>query len=140
MKNLATAIKSKASGSAFNTAIGGRLYRGAAPDGATYPYVVYLLPISDDPQSESTFTEDCELVQMQFSIFSNTQGSTNEVETIFGYLKALYDWCNLTITGSELFYMQRTNAILMSEDHTTINGNQRVWHYAVDYEILTQLN
>ncbi|MCK4824253.1 hypothetical protein KA005_51350, partial [bacterium] len=62
MKNLTTAIWGQLSGSDFSSAIGGRLFKGQAPDGTEYPYAVYLV-ISDVP--ERTFSELYENVIIQ---------------------------------------------------------------------------
>jgi len=136
MKNLATALYSKLSGSDFFSNIGGRVYKDDAPDGTDYPYAVFML-ISDVP--EYTFSEQYESVQIQFSIFSNASGST-EIEDLYTNLKSLYDECSLSITSSALIWMRRQNATLMMEEHTTPSGIQRVRHYAVDYEIYTSLD
>jgi len=135
MKNLTTAIYGKLSGSALAAHIGTRLYKGRAPEGASYPYIVFMV-VSDAP--DNTFTEYLEDVLIQFSCFSSTSGST-EAENIYTDLKTLYDDCAMTITGSTLLYMQRTNATLMVEDHTTPGGMIQVWHYAVDYSIKTKV-
>ena len=135
MKALTTAIYGKLSGSLLDTAIGGRMYKGRAPDGATYPYVVYLL-VSDVP--DNTFQEDLERVTIQFSLFSSASSST-EVEDMYSYLKTLYDDCTMTITGETLLFMHRNSASLMVEDHATISGTVQVWHYAVDYLIMTKV-
>lgn len=135
MKNLTTAIYGKLSGSALASHIGTRLYKGRAPTNASYPYIVYNL-ISNYP--DDTFSEDLENAIIQFSIFSTTSGST-EAEDIYADLKTLYDDCTMTITGETLLYMMRTHAILMVEDHTTDSGTIKVWHYAVDYEIMTKV-
>ena len=140
MKNLATAITTKFTAApggvhnSFYTDIGGRFYRGRAPARTQYPYAVYLLPISDVP--EKTFTEDYENVLIQFSLFSDSS-SSSEVEDMFTYLKALYDECSLTITGSTLVWMKRGNATLADEEHTTPSGTTKVWAYHIEYEILT---
>ena len=139
MLNLTKAIYAKLAGSALASDIGGRLHKGRAPEGTEYPYVVYMV-ISDVP--EKTFTEDFENVVIQFSLFSATQSSSNEVETMFADLKTLYDECSLTITGSTLLRMKRAIATLMVEDHTLPppHGTVEVWHNAVDYEVLLETN
>ena len=133
MKALSAAIYGKLSGSALAARIGTRLYKGRAPEGATYPYVVYLI-VANSP--EKTFSEDFENTLIQFSIFSDASGST-EVEDIYTDLKTLFDECSLTITGSTLVWMKRENTMLMVEDHTTTAGTIQVWHYAVEYSIKT---
>ena len=134
MKQLTTAIYGKISGSNFSTAIGGRLYKGRAPQPATYPYAVYFV-VSDAP--DKTYTESFENVVVQFSLFSTASGTT-EIEDIYTYLKALYDECALSITGSTLIWMRRANAVFQTEDHTTLAGTAQVWAYHVDYDIMTQ--
>lgn len=134
MKALTTAIYSKMSGSSLNTAIGGRFYKGHAPEGTEYPYVVFML-VSDVPAD--TFKHKLDDVLIQFSLFSATSSST-EVEDMYGYLKALYDDCSMTPTSQTLIWMKRENATLMLEDHIILNGTVAVWHYAVDYSIMTQ--
>jgi len=134
MKQLTTAIYGKISGSDFSTAIGGRLYKGRAPQPATYPYAVYFV-VSDAP--DKTYTESFENVVVQFSLFSTASGTT-EIEDIYTYLKALYDECALSITGSTLIWMRRANAVFQTEDHTTLAGTAQVWAYHVDYDIMTQ--
>lgn len=136
MKNLTTAVFGKASGSTFLSYIASRLYKGRAPEGTDYPYAVYKV-VTDTP--EKTFTEDYENVIIQFSLFSSTSGST-EIENMYTYLKALYDECALTITGSTLVWMKRSNAVFQIEDHTTPQGTVQVWAYHVDYDIMTSLD
>ncbi|MCK9597714.1 MAG: DUF3168 domain-containing protein [Sphaerochaeta sp.] len=136
MKELSTAIFSKLSGSALSAHIGNRLFKGRAPEGAEYPYAVYII-VSNSP--EKTFSEDFENTIIQFSLFSAASGST-EVEDMYEDLIALYDECAMTLTSSTLVWMKRTNATLMIEDHTTPAGTVQVWHYAVDFEVMTSLN
>ena len=136
MKNLTTAIYAKKTGSTFETAINSRLYKVIAPENPTFPYAVFKV-IDDTP--EHTYSESYENVLIQFSLYSSTSGTT-EVEDIFTKLCALYDECSLSITGETLVHMQRQSAYLISEEHTTINGLQKIWHYPVEYFLLVQRN
>lgn len=136
LKNLTTAIFGKMTSSTdLYSDIGGRLFKGRAPEGAEYPYVVYLL-VSNNP--DKVFVSNYEDALIQFSLFSSTSGST-QVEDMYTHLKALYDECSMTITSETLIWMRRENAILMVEDHTTPAGTVQVWHYAVDYLITTKV-
>ena len=137
MINLSKALITKAASSDFLSDVQGRLFKGRAPEGAQYPYAVYLI-VSNAP--EKTYTESFENTIIQFSLFSAASGST-EIENMYTDLKALYDECAMTIPGglSTLIWMKRENATLMVEDHTTPAG-VGVWHYAVDYTIMTQLS
>lgn len=135
MKSLSASVFSKcAVGTALHSSIGGRLYKGRAPEAAEYPYVVFSL-VSDVPAD--TFKSNLEDVNIQFSIFSSAS-SSGEVEDIFNNLKALYDDCSLTISGNTLIWMKRENAQLMPEEHTVPGGLQDVWHYAVDYSVMME--
>lgn len=134
MKILTTAIYGKLSGSALAAHVGNRLFKGRAPEGAEYPYIVYLL-ITDMP--DYTFKNTLENVTIQFSLFS-ANPSTSEAEDMFTDLKTLYDDCTFSISASTLIWMIRQNAILMAEDHTVKDGTIQVWHYAVDYSIITE--
>lgn len=138
MKALTQAIFAKcAVGTSLHTAIGGRLFKGRAPSSAAYPFIVYEV-ISDVPTD--TFTEHIEEVMIQFSIFSSNRQSADEVEDLFGYLKTLYDNCELTISGYTHILMTRGNASLMSEEVTTKSGTEEIWHYAVEYTVVMQKN
>ena len=135
MKDLTTAIYSKASGSSFLNAISGRFYKGRAPEGADYPYTLYRL-VSGYP--DDVFNGDYENVLFQFSSFSSTSGST-EIEDIFTYLTALYDDCDMTITNETLIYMRRESFNMFIDEHTTPSGTIQVWAYHVDYRILVKV-
>jgi hypothetical protein len=136
LKNLSTAIYGKISGSAFATSIGGRLYKGRAPQNPTFPYVVYYL-ISDNPRN--TFAERIEDVLIQFSIFSTASGST-EIEDIFANLKSLYDNCDLSIVGNTHLMMERQGASLTSGEMDVTAGTGEYWQYDVDYSIMMKKN
>jgi hypothetical protein len=137
MKNLTTAIFAKCGvATDLYSDVGGRIYKGRAPEGASYPYVVFFL-VSDMPAG--TFTEDIEDVLIQFSLFSKTSSST-EIEDMFTHLKALYDDCSLSVTGNTFLYMHRQNTTAAIEDHTTPTGEAQVWAYYVDYSIMMKKN
>jgi len=132
MLNLKKAIYGKLSGSLLTADIGGRFYDTQAPEGAEYPYVVYLI-VSDVP--DNVFQGYYEDVLIQFSLFSATPNNSTEIEGMYGHLKTLYDECSFNITDQTLIWMRRENAILTIEDHTTPAGTIQVWHYAVDYMV-----
>jgi len=137
MKNLSTAIYQKASTSgALWTAIGGRFYKGVAPSGAVYPYVVYKL-ISDN--ADGGFREEIEDCEFQFSIFS-ASSSSGEVEDLYTALKSVFDKCSLSVTGNTFLHMLRQHSTLFEDELQNPNGTGWVWHYAVDYNIMIQKN
>jgi len=136
VKNLSTAIFSKISGSAFYTSIGGRLYKHRAPQNPTWPYAVYFI-ISDVPRD--TFTDSLEEVLVQFSIFSQTSGST-EIEDIVTNLKTLYDDCTLSITGNTHLLMVRENSSLTSGEADVTTGSGEYWQADLDYTVMMKKN
>ena len=134
MKALTTATYGKAAGSAFETAIGGRLYKGWAPEGKAYPYAVYMV-VTDAP--DHVFAKDGDEALIQFSVFSSASSSA-EVEDIVGYLRALYDDCALTVTGHVVIRFAWQNTTPGDEDHTTPDGTVHVWAYHVEYLVTRQ--
>lgn len=136
MLNLTTALYGRLSGSALADHIGNRMFKGQAPDGAVYPYIVYFV-VTNTP--DHTFSEDFENTIIQFSLFSSESGTT-EIENMYADLKTLYDEKTFSITGSTLVWMRRSNANFIVEDHVTTAGTQRVWAYHVEFEVLTSLN
>lgn len=131
MKALSQAIFTKLSGSAFSTDIGGRLYKGQAPDGAEFPYAVYFT-VSDVPEYPGGKT--IEQILLQFDLFSSASSSA-EIEDMLTHLRALYDDVVLTITGYTSIYFIRGNHIPMRDEVTTTAGTVGVWHYVQEYEI-----
>lgn len=133
MKQISTGIYAKCtSGTSLHTAIGGRIYKGYAPQEATFPYIVFSL-ISDVPGN--TWGSNIQETLWQFDIFSIATGST-EIEDIYTYLKSLYDNCTLTVTSATFIKMTRESSALMVEEMTTSAGETLVWHYSVDYTVI----
>ena len=140
MNNLLTSIMSKTSGQSISNDVGGRIFLDQAPDGVEYPYIVFFI-VTDTPGK--TFTEDFENIIIQFSLFSASSGAT-EITTMYRDLKALFDECALTIppTGTEtdkLIWFKRQNLTTMMDEVVVADATQNVKHWAVDYEILSQL-
>lgn len=131
---LTTAIYDKLAGSALNTAIGGRLFEGVAPEGTEFPFAVYMI-VSDTPAD--TFTDSLDDVLIQFSLFSQKPGSS-EVKGLYSDLKTLYDDCPLTVAGRTIVWMKRVRMSLAPEEETTPQGTGMIWHCDVDYNIIEQ--
>jgi len=122
--------------SGFMTSIGNRFYDTEAPQGAVYPYVVYLI-VSD--VKDWQFVERFEDVLIQFSIFS-TASSSGEAKDIYTKLLALFDEQYLNIAAMVQFlWMWRNITTIMKEDHTTPTGTVGVWHIAVDFDIFYEV-
>jgi len=135
MYNLTTAIITKAAASTFLSSISGRLYNGTT-ENTDYPYCCIILPVSNDPQSLSSFDKDYEIVRMQFSIFSKT---VSDALLIYGYLTTLYDDCTFSITGRTLIKMERINTTMIPEEHTIADRTIQARHIATDYLIATKV-
>lgn len=135
MNNILTAISTKLSGSSLSSDVGGRIYEvGGVPNEPELPYVVVMI-ISDEP--DNAFYQDGEDVWIQFSLFSSSS-SASEVSTMYGHLKTLFDDCDLSITGSTLVWMRRDNLTTGMEEITVDDATQRIRHWSVDYQIITQ--
>lgn len=131
MKALSTAIFGKLAGSSLDTDIGGRLFKGGAPQDSSLPYVVFFI-VSDVPEYPGGKT--IERVLLQFSLFSSASGST-EIEDMLTHLRALYDDVVLTITGYTSIYFIRGNLTTMRDEITTADGTVGVWHYVQEYSV-----
>ena len=124
----------KTTGSAFSTAVGGRIFEGKAPERAVLPYCVFFIVHA---RPDKTFTEDYSDIIIQFSMFSDSEGVT-EITGIYEALQSLFDECTLTITSATLIRMHETNLITGVEDITTQSAADRVRHWSADYEILIE--
>lgn len=136
MNYLLQAIMTKLSGSSLSTYVGNRIYLDRAQEGAALPYVVFFIV---GVMPDKTFSEDYEDVYIQFSLFSSSSGVT-EITTMYNYLIASFDECSLTITGSTLVWMKRSNLATMVEDVTINNAAVSLKHWAVDYNVLLSTN
>lgn len=137
MSNLAyltTGIYAKTTGSSLSSNTGGRIFKGIAPPGAEFPYVVFSV---ESATPDRTFTEVFEDTLIQFDIYSKTSGSTSQIETLYNNLNTIYDESTLSITGSTLMWMRRTNASLIPNREVTPMGEETIWHYSVMFECKT---
>ena len=126
MEVLLKGIYAKKAGSTLNTAIGGRLYVGSAPQKITFPYVVYdIITNTTMGVLQDTTGEE---ITLQFSIFSNKK-TVAEINTLFENLKTVYDECSLTITGYTHMRMFRNFSSLIRD----VENN--IWAYHIEYTI-----
>ena len=129
VKALFTAIVSKIANTPFYTAMGGQIYQGNAPQGATCPYCVFLLVSGvNDPQ----MSEPIDNCLVQFSLF-DANSSAGPVCDNYELLKDVFDDCTLTITGYKSLFVQRENQRLIPEPE-----DPGYWHYMVEYRMLIQ--
>jgi len=134
MKALFDAIYGKLAASALATNhIGARMYPTQAPQGATFPYVVYqLVPSGID----WTLCADMKFedTSIQFDLFSSDTDDI-EIHGMFTDLTALYDWCVLSVTGYTCHYMHRELFFLTRDAEIGVSG---VWKYIVQYAVLLE--
>ena len=108
----------------LHIAVGGRLHNEGAPLNTPSPFIS-LHEISD--MYEYNFTDDFENVLIQFNIYSNT---IPELNTLFGYMKTLFDNCSLSVSGYSHVYMRREQSYKMKRDD--------YYQRTVEYRILVE--
>lgn len=136
MRNLTTSLMSHFNAlsagvhNAFWLSVAGKLRKERGNQTDVPPYAVFHI-ISDVPSW--TFSSDFETVRIQFDLYSKLE-SSSEIEDMYTNLKALFDWCELTIVGSTHLYMRRELARL------TKDPQDNIWTYSVDYMVMTERN
>jgi hypothetical protein len=115
---------------AYYAAIGGRQYLRKAPQGATFPYVVYFT-VSD--VADRTFTSQEEENLIQFNIFSK-QNSATEAGNILAALWTRYDYCTLTVAGYDFISMQR-DFVVPNDD---FSQDTPIYGYSVQYTTIVE--
>ena len=128
MKALLSAIMTEIVGSAFTTAIGGRLYLAEAPQDPTFPYAVYNI-ISESPDEYFVLSPALEEVSVSFTIYSEDESAV-EANDLFENLKTVFDNCVLTVTGYTHIHMWRTYSNLLRFPEANI------WQYTADYDVM----
>jgi hypothetical protein len=111
------------------TNLSGRLRLYEAKQGELFPYCVYSL-IGDAPDYWF-LSERQESYTLQFSLFTDDRSSEN-IGTYFNNLTALYDECDLTVSGYTFLIMRREWSYLLRD---TIDS---VWQYILQYNVLLE--
>jgi len=138
MKALRNAIYAKCAGSALDTLINGQIYYGKAPFGTRFPYVVFSRMAG---YPGFTFTEEYDFPTIQFSAFSATPTSSNEVHDIAEAIKSLYNECSLTISGSTLIWMRLQSDVgPIDDDSISQDGADGGWACHLDFECMVSKN
>ena len=94
----------------FSTAMDDLYYYEAKPK-ATFPYCVYSF-LGDKPMYwfGETTPDEGEDIFVQFNIYDKTASVIN-INKYEGYLRALYDWSAISVTGYTLMEMRRDTSI-----------------------------
>lgn len=126
MQVLFEGIYTKFSNTPLSGAVTNRMYIAEAPQGSTYPYIVYH-KISGVPSH--TYTEDMENTLIQFNIYSDNSSSIT-VNDIFEKLKTCFDWCTLDVDGWNSIYMKR--------EFDELERTNDIWRYLCQYRLEIQ--
>jgi len=79
------------------------MYYDEAPKEPTYPYCVFRF---FDIDKDFTFDLNFESPSVQFDFYSNLS-SADQCDDGVRYIRLLYDWCTLTVTGYLFLNMER---------------------------------
>jgi len=110
-----------------------RLYNKRAVEDPAFPYVVVFIT---NATPEDTFTEEGEVLNVQFNIYDWDQDSPDDdstVNAVYSALDNLFNKCDLTVSGYNFIYMLRSNMIPVR----TTDDTQQI---TVNYEIMIQEN
>jgi hypothetical protein len=110
----------------FYTSVGGRLYNTQAPQNTKFPYATFSF-VAGTP--DWMFRENLENLLIQFSLFSATGSSNQEIETIYEYMKDLFDWAPLNVSGYTTLWMRRET------DHGLTCDDFNIWTHPIDYRL-----
>lgn len=113
MKALFTALYNKfkaTPANSFYTGLSGKLYPYEAPQGTVVPFATYSAPSN---VTARTFTATQERVLIEISIYAGTHTSACD---LFEYCKALFDDCQLSVTGYRAARMEREFAHEIKEE------------------------
>ncbi len=112
------------------TSVSGRFYHNVAPQGATFPYVVYFEVTDVD---DLNFSEELEDFLIQFNIFSQ-KNSALEAGQIFENFKSLFDNCSLTVTDWRHIKFQRALTI----PNNDFTQSPPIQGYSIQYDVLIE--
>jgi hypothetical protein len=112
------------------TSVSGRFYLNHAPQGASFPFVVYF-EVTDS--NDMDFAEEREDFLLQFNIFSQNN-SALEAGNILTNLKSLFDECSLTVTNWRHIQFSRAN-VYPNNDFDEVPP---VHGYSVEYNVLIE--
>jgi hypothetical protein len=128
MKDVIKAIYDKFSAANdFNTAIGGRFYLNSAPQAVSKPYSVFQL-ITNTASYNFTSTFDDSEIQIDIIDDNNT----SDVLDIADKCMALFDDCELTVSGYQFMKMERDFNMLIEDPE------EEIQRYTIQYTVSTR--
>ena len=95
----------------FSTAMSGGLWYDESKPNNTFPYCVYSF-LGDKPMYyfAASNPDEGEDILVQFNIYDKTASAIN-INKYEGYLRALFDWAAISVTGYTLMEMRRDTTI-----------------------------
>ena len=95
----------------FHTAMTGGLWYVESKPKNSFPYCVYSF-LGDKPMYyfAASNPDEGEDILVQFTIFDKSSSPIN-INKYDGYLRDLYDWASISVTGYTLMEMRRDNTI-----------------------------
>ena len=126
-KGIYSKYKSSTGAGTLYADLTGGLHNTEAPQNTNYPYAVFYL-ISNIPHW--TFDATMENSIVQFSIFDDNS-SVGNIGDIYKELTDLYDWVDLSSTGDHY-------SIYMKRETSSLQKDEDIWFYRIDYKIELQ--
>lgn len=126
-----TALDAQLHHNAFYTSINGELHLGVARQDIVFPFATYHL-VSNVPEYllGGMMMEN---ILFQINLYSDHEDS-DEITTIFENQKALFDNCNLTVTGWNPLSIQRE--LSMMDKHIQTDTQIAHWQYITQYRVI----
>ncbi len=140
MGAILTALWTYLAASALYTLVGGRIYFGAAEEGAAYPHITFS---NIATPSHDTFTEHYDNLTLQFSIYSQKNSGLAAISALSDSLRTLFaDTITFSITGYRLVRVKVTGSPIMTTDEEVLcsDGSRGVHVWAHDVELTVSLN
>jgi hypothetical protein len=127
MRALSIAVEDLFEGSALSTAVAGRMYSYEAPENTPFPYIIHMAPVN-----ETTYTMDTKHneVDYVFNIVAEL-GEADEAAEILDLLTALYDDCDLSVSGYTFKLMEQRR---IQQSHEP--GEE--WVFVVQYKVFLE--
>ncbi len=95
----------------LNGELSGRMYFQMAPQDSAFPYCAFMFINIGQDEIMGGASDNITLIDLQFSIFSDSEGGGEEIASLTETLKDCYHWFELIIDGWTCLKMQRENVL-----------------------------
>lgn len=132
MNALEEALYDKLAGSAaIAAAVGTRIYRQAAPPGASHPLIVYAHHAGGDENETPVDSLD-----VHYRVTAISAESADEAGDIEELIRTALHRAALTVPGWEVFWLARGNQFRLTETDAGVEGaGRRYWHAGAFYHL-----